>query len=465
MLEANALKVAITSAFLTGHPLGIGIAGYSRLQRHVGTILDQRYGSEGWSVDDNHWREDGTYDSGGGFTSRVPMVLARRTGPDVLGRAQSILHRETEAQPDWLERQGVTVTPMSMRIDIYDLGMGVMNGTFSVRSSGNVGLPDIALALKRLVWLRPDPGTRNYSPVTMIFRELARDTTRQFSDVIREAAPREVQDPWLEPFIRAMTGGQERVPGSIQDWGRLLWLHPVHLLTVATLGDVRRAAAALAAPFHQAMAIPGGCFVPGIDWSALITLSGEVSGPLRLIELQWAYFALYMEIDRGLLARLDDDRWRQNRSLSDLEDEAERVFADFMRVKEANARVESVLASLGGADQAMWNAIADVQKLDALVKGVERKTQVLQRLADRRVQQAAAAQAHRSIAVNAIAVLIAVGAAVLAVISYRSEAGPQSDYWLVIALVLGASLLLAGVILYLELYRRRIRRGKPLGWG
>jgi hypothetical protein len=49
---------------------------------------------------------------------------------------------------------------------------------------------------------------------------------------------------------------------------------------------------------------------------------------LRITELHWAYIALYLEIDRGLLALLDDDRWYAPESLAELEQDADRVFGD-----------------------------------------------------------------------------------------------------------------------------------------
>ena len=54
------------------------------------------------------------------------------------------------------------------------------------------------------------------------------------------------------------------------------------------------------------------------------------------------------------------------------------------------------LASLGGDEQAIWDVIADVQKFGALFGGVDRKVDALQRIADRRVQQATSASDRRT---------------------------------------------------------------------
>ena len=62
----------------------------------------------------------------------------------------------------------------------------------------------------------------------------------------------------------------------------------------------------------------------------------------------------------------------------------------------ARARVDTALASLGGDELAIWDAIADVQRFDDLTGGVDRKVEVLQRIADRRVQQATSESARRT---------------------------------------------------------------------
>ena len=117
---------------------------------------------------------------------------------------------------------------------------------------------------------------------------------------------------------------------------------------------------------------------------------------MGLTELMWAYYALFMEIDRGLLAMLDRHKWQTSGSLAALEEDADRMFSVYMRVQEARARLDSALADLAGGQVSIWYTIADVQKFDELVAGVERKIAVLQRVAERRVEEASAARARRT---------------------------------------------------------------------
>jgi hypothetical protein len=454
------LRVAITAAFLTGHPIGVRIGGYDLLQRDLGQELD-KLGRQGWSVNADHWRQHGTYHSGGGFSSMLPLVLARRGGRDVLARLDALLAGRPQSEHAWLARHtaNLTLQPVALRIDVYDLGMAVMNGTFSVHVAADVGLAATARTLKQLVWLKPDRDEDVLSPIAAAFRQLAEETTQQFAQAVRSAAPESVQDPWLAPFLNALPTRQPSEHPYPADWGRLLWLHPVHLLGVDDPKQRAPSAAQLAPPFHDSVAIPDGSFVPGIGWSAIITGGDPAAAdvPLNILELHWAYIALYMEIDRGLLALLDDDRWQQSHSLSTLEDEADRVFADSMRVTEARARLDSALASLGGDEQAIWDVIAGVTKFAALSDGIDRKVAALQRVAERRVQQAAAAQARRTSAILSFLTALTIVTVTVALIG--NFIGSRSDalgHIELRVLIVAAALLLA-VGLYREAFRDRPR--------
>lgn len=393
------LRVAVTGAFLTGHPVRVRIRDYERLRITVGKELPA---GRGWSVERLEGRRGGTYESGGGFATMLPLVLARRSGGDMLERAQAALGRRRDEHDDWLiaETRGWVLSASSLRIDVYDLGMAVMNGTLDVQLPTDASLPTAARTLNRLVRLKPGPDTRVASPIVETFQELANETAHEFAAAVRRRMPEAVQEAWLSPFLRAMSDvGDDEGGGG--DWGRLLWLHPIHVLRLDRGSEDETAVAVdqLAPLFHRSIGIPDGRFVPGIGWSAIVAAADadvDTDIPLELTELHWAYYALYMEIDRGLLALLDDDRWYEPDSLEELELDADRVFGHYMRVMEARARLDSELASRGGDELAIWDAIADVQRFDALVDAVERKVEALYRVAERRVQQAAARRARRT---------------------------------------------------------------------
>jgi len=346
-----------------------------------------------------------------------------------------------------------------MRIDVYDLGMAIMNGVFVVRTPPNIGIQASVRTLKQLVWLKPDAQESICSPITETFRELAKETTQQFATAIA-VAPGVLQRPWLAPFLDAVSKNDPPDHPRRNDWGRLLWLHPVHVLEVDDASALASTAASVAPPFHRSIDIPDGRFVAGIGWSAVVTERAPSSAevPLQLVELHWAYIALYMEIDRGLLALLDSDQWELSRSLTELERDANQVFADYMRVVKARARVDSALASLGGDEQAMWDVIADVTKFDALINGVDRKVDALQHIADRRVQQAAAVQARRTSAILSFLTALTIVTVTVALIGnfFGGLSDPIGHIELRIMIV-GVAFL-ASIGLYREAFRQRSPR-------
>lgn len=390
-VEQRRLTVAITGAFLTGCPLRIANATYRAFQDDLVRELRQEFPDDGWTTG-ARGPGAGTYASGGGFVDEVPLVLARRGGSGTLAKA---MEGRKIAEFRQLSRVtgGWRITPHSMHIEIYDLGVGVIDARFDVDVPRAVPLSDAASTLKRAVLLRPDPPDAGLTAVAMALRELSIETTDHLAKVIANRPPGVRLTPWLTDE------GTEQT----DRWGRLLWLHPVHLLAAPSPRTRRSDAREVAPVFSASIDIPGGCFAPGIGWSAVATGDGTsgIDLPMRLLSLQWAFIALYMEIDRGLLTILDNLEARvsadgRRRTLTDLEKEAARVFRWHTRVVGARARVDTTLAGLGGDEQAVWDKMVEVTKYDTLVDGVDRKLEALRHITERRVQEAAAAQARRS---------------------------------------------------------------------
>lgn len=407
------------------------------------------------------WRDGGTYHSGGGFTKMLPLILARRGGALLLDNLTALLRTRPEDERTWLEERtlGWKLEPRSVRVDIYDLGVAVMNVTFSANLLDKVQPAEAARALKELVWLKPNAESGVESPIAAGLRELARDSAAQFATAIRRTAPDTVQESWLS----SIKDPEEAVASGLDDGGRLLWLHPVHSLEVETADECARISSELAPPFHRLIQIPDGSFAPGIGWSAIVTKRGASGAeiPLRLIEVHWAYIALYMEIDRGLLGLLDDDRWHEPEALDALEDDADRVFANYMRVMHARARLDSDLASLGGDEFAIWETISDVTKFNPLVEGVDRKVEVLERVAERRVQQAEARRSYRTSRI--LGGLTALTIVTVAVALIGNFLGTRSDElghveW---RLAIVAVALLGSIFVFWQAHRERTRRERP----
>ena len=438
------LRVAMTAAFLTGHPLAVRITRYGELQ----TALDSALTGHGWQVHDLH-EKDGTYASGGGFVEALPLVIARREDPELVAQLRYRLEDPDETQLATLA-PGYELEPDRLSIDVYDLGVAVLTAWFEVSAPGH-DLPLIARTIRRLAWQRP--GNDGRSPIAHALQQIARDTADRYGAAVRTVPREAVERSWLS--------GRWAADLPTPDHGRLLWLHPVHVLE--DLSPREDTTKRLAPTFHQTIELADGFFAPGIGWSAIVTEpgSGAHRKPVELTRLHWAYYALYMELDRGLLAILNQSRWSASGALKDLDGEADDVFRDYLRVMEARARLDSALSALGGDELAIWEKIAAVQRFETIVAGVERKIDVLQRLTERRVAQATATRARRfNAALGSLSALTVLSVA-FALFGYLI--GTRSDeignVWLRVAVFVLASLL--AVLLVVAAYREAPWRLTP----
>jgi hypothetical protein len=305
-----------------------------------------------------------------------------------------------------------------------------MVGIYDVETPPWLGPVDARRVIESLSRLRPDQLSGIQSPVSAAYKELARESASAFRSAVAGCANGSLREPWLTPLLRALAP-EETGPGagSLQqsageeEWGRLLWLHPVYVLasgTKARTRQLRRLVQPFTPAYSRTVDFPKGIFVPGIDSSA-IAVRGDIAGqevPIKLTALHWAYYALFMEMDRGLLATLDSDKWQELESLGALEADTDRMFRLYMRVKEARARLDSALTDLGGGQLGLWNTIADVTKFEELVNGVEEKIGVLQRVADNRVQEATAARARKTGKILSALTALTVVTAMVALLSH-----------------------------------------------
>jgi hypothetical protein len=404
-------EVAFTGPFLTGQPLRVTISDYSRLQRELGEELCAT--DAGWDYEGIRWRGVESYGSGGGYTSLVPLVLIRREGGSLKTRLEELRCGRPEAEREWLRTTsgGWKWELRTLRIELYDLGVGVITGTYDVTAPARLSPEATRRTVESVGRLLRNPVTGLRSPVAASYDALARETVGLFADAVSSRAEEVREEPWLTSFLTALPPAPI-APSAVSpdtatedpedEWGRLLWLHSVFVLTSgpgASSRRLRRISRPFEVAFSEAIEHWHGLFAPGIDSSVVVlheNVHKQKAPPMRLTELMSAYYGLFMEIDRGLLAMLDSGKWESSGSLAELEADADRISAVYLRVEKARARLDSALADLAGGQLSIWKAIAGVQKFDELVAGVERKVGVLQRIAERRVQEATAARARRT---------------------------------------------------------------------
>jgi len=421
--------VVITGAFLTGHALAVRLGSYGDLQ----TRLAQSLPGMKWRTD-HIGTTPGTYRTagGGGFSEAIPLVVARCRGVDYLPWLREALE---ECKSTVVARaidypSGLKLEPTRLAVDVYDLGVAVMTARFELPEPPAGSLTAAARAVKRLVWLRPDNGVP--TPLAETLDKIAREITREYGDAVTAVAGEElVAGKWRSGRSSEDSNGDADL--LAREYGRLLWLHPVYVLrrpmvpaesvtmsadsstgavsdstggtaindaaprvAVKSRADHETAARALSPAFHQTIDLEGGLFAPGIGSSALVVDEGTDAeeAPLRLTELHWAYYALYIGIDRNLLGVLNLPMWDERSSLRRLEADADDVFADYRRITDARARLDSQLSALGGDEYAIWDKIAEVQRYNAVLDAVDRKVDALEKLAERRVVLAAADRAR-----------------------------------------------------------------------
>lgn len=386
-------QVVVTGAFSTGMPLHVRLADYAEFQARVGRRLEA-HASGGWRRDGARWQGVRSYGkSGGGYSNLVPLVLIQRQG-DALVAARHGL--DSGAVLD-LDGEGWSWDLAGIEIQIYDLGVGVVAGTYDVTAPTELESLDIAAAVYGRTTLEPGDDGRPRQ-LARAYGELATETVAAFREVAAQCHEGELPEPWLPSHSNRPGRGW---PGEDMERGGLLWLHPVFILdggSEASVCELESLAAPFQSTYSQAVEYPDGLFVPGIQKS-VICVRGDFElrqEPLRLLTLNWAYYALFMEMDRGLLARLDDHDWDMRASLAALEREAEGAYRVYLRFSEVKARMESALTGLGPRQVHLWAPIADVTRFDELLGGVEGKLEVLQKVAEGRLREAATRSSRRS---------------------------------------------------------------------
>lgn len=470
--EWHHFQVNVTGAFLTGAPLDVRISEYSRLQVELAEALTGDP-DQGWEGEGPQWRNQPSYKyGGGGYSSLVPLVLVQRSGDSLVRRVSDLVDARPKAELNWMaeKTEGCSLVLRSATVQIYDLGVGVIVGTYDVSTPIWMAPGKAREMVESLGRLRPDLETGTQSPLAAAYKELARESAGAFRDAAMASANGSLREPWLTPLLAVLPDYEsdgiatsDYRPADEGEWGRMLWLHPIYVLGAkpsATMRRLGQLAEPFQAPYSRSVGFPKGTFVPGIDWS-VVSVRGDLEGqevPVKLIALHWAYYALFMEMDRGLLATLDSDTWNAAESLGALEADAERMFCLYLRVKEARARLDSALTDLGGGQLSLWEAIADVTKFEELVTSVEEKIKVLQRVAEHRVLEATAARARTSgrilSGLTALTVVTVMVALIGNFYGTRSDAIGHLD--LRVAVILLAFLLAA--ILFREAQRDRLRR-------
>lgn len=378
-------EVYFNGAFFTGVGLDSSellTGDYERAQQAVCAAI-------GGAADE--WRYDRITDGPsrlrfsvkGKYASLIPVSFVSRAGPatrqDLERRLAEPDSLGGEALAAW-QRLGLTIT--DMRIDMFDAGVGIV----AVR--GSVGQAKIPMAD-----LRADVEEVS-SGLVATLNETVVGTIAEFARAVRDAIPAAVLDvPWFQEEGSVSGSRRDGTPAArplgLTPPGQLLWLHRTYIFdTSSHEGEDGTALEELLPSTYLRASWRNVHFLPGIgstviacrersDANAIGLLS--VRDILALMDLQWAYIAAAMEIDRTLFRRLHQFAVNARRARSsDLEREAQTVLALYDRVRLFRAAGNSVIIDLGGGSRGHWDLMARVQSLPEIFEAIDDKLSALQ---------------------------------------------------------------------------------------
>lgn len=389
----------------------------------------------------------------------VPLVLVERTGEDLQRALDTALNDRPNEEHEWLadvmkEWDWRLSDPV---IEVFDFGVGVIRVRCDFVPPGATDDETVRAKIELLSRTNGQGDAGIYTPIARALEDLSHATCERLAEEISHTAAHARDRQWLKPMVAALgTPDPSRAGRRSYRWGELLWLHPVFVVSPTQregIEELQRLARPFRSDFFRAVHVRSSLFVPGVDASVVVS---ERNNPIRqlllqMITLHWAYYALFMEIDRGLLATIDHERWQAKRSLSRLETDASGMFRVHMRVGIARSRLDSILMDIGGGGLALWEAIAESVRFDALVTGVDNKVQLLQDLAANRVQQAAVVRARR--VGNVLGALSALTLVTVAATIIGELVGTRNDtagHTLLRVAAIFVAALLAGVVLLLQ---------------
>ncbi len=470
-------RVVLTGAFSTGTPVDVQVPEYAEFQHQLGEKLDGHGDGTTWNPKGVRWLEQPSYDEGGGgYSNLVPLVLIQREGTeltdDIACREKAAWRRRAEALEDGdatgvetlgPEREGWEWELKRAFVQLFDLGVGVIVGVYDVRAPWGCSAARAAGRVREWSDLTRTDGKDVEWPIGATYEAAATESVKSFRRAVAECKGR-LPRPSLPESLTAPTAGE----GDTRERGRLKWLHPVFVLSpgpAALPRRARRRARPYRAVHSQSVGFDGGLFVPGVKRSVMVLAEEQeeedlfgATTPIGLITLNWAYYALFMDIDRGLLRQLDDDRDDGSASFRELERGAVEAHRSYVRVAEAKARLDSALNGLGPAQVGLWEAIAGVTRFGLLIESVESKLEVMQTIAETRVQQAAADASQRSRRVLTVLSTLTLVTVAIALIGY--VVGGQTDKsghdTLRVAVVVGAAVVAVAAFLLAE--REFLRR-------
>ena len=361
---------------------------YEAAQRDVCDALADA-GCDGWDYDHAIRDPDRLrFDIRSKYPTLIPVSFASKSGEQLTDRVAELV---AKCAPD---ADGIDVELGKVDIDFFDFGVGVIGLVLRLGSQPSTSLQDIrALAEELSTRLAPD--------LNPVVDEAASEFHRAAKKKLPEAV---VQSSWLqEDGVLVRSEDREHALGRSAP-GRLLWLHRTYVFPPADRAVEAHLEELLPNLFERDESADL-CFLAGLGSSAIAarttaayegTTLKDVKSLLTLMDLQWAYIAAAMEIDRTLFRRLNDFRAQAGDAEPDeLEEESRLVLQLYDRVRLFNATINSMLIDLGGGTRRSWDLMANVQSIPELSATIDDKLSALRNACDTMIGEASIRRQRR----------------------------------------------------------------------
>lgn len=385
----NPFQVYLNGAFFTGVALDSSVLlstknYYRETQKTVVDTLKKS--DEGWNYRDLENKPRELYPVKGETLALVPDCFATKGGEALNAEVQRhVDNAKVRAEATGLD----SITVDSVDIDFFDSAFGVLAVMLHVTPRKGLGAAKARRSIDSLCSVLEDDKTLNL-PLESAIREFEEGIDAHFRVDGEDGSIRGLlHSPWvhddgMEPapipkhsngkpvddpnHPEKSTPEEERRLGPSRP-AELFWIHRTYILASAGWGEADEAIAELLPEIRAEKGTPSGdtSLVAGLGSSAVKVptfeaLAGDpFKNLLMLMDLQWAYIATVIEIDRTLFRRLNYIRSKEQRE--EFERESEEVLALYHRVRLFRAALESFLIDLGGESRRAWERMAEVQSL------------------------------------------------------------------------------------------------------
>jgi hypothetical protein len=396
------MRVTFVGNFLTDLTLDsemLRLSGYERAQALVAATLNGPDRHEWAYLQPSRGTHGLRFAVGGrSHEAALPLSFIRRTGYEL----------DTRVTDHRLDSESASWHLAGLSLSFFDFGIGSLVADYVLTANEGLSASELRLLVEG---------------VSMSLVEPYNILIKESLEELRAAVASQLHDSAVNPAWFGESEHQVVLPGAV---GELLWLHRLYIVDNAdeSFDEYVRLSPKLLPTFYESHVATDFCYQPGLSSSAVVLRRPASGGTgiawlIDTVAFQFAYVALFMEIDRALLAQFTDltvtSRRAGQRKLTDNSSSISRVYE---RVRWVRALLNTVIATGGAAAAKVWEQTAQVQNFPLLEKSVDDKLDALQAMYNHRMQELSAARARIVSLYVATFTLFAVASSIFAVIDF-----------------------------------------------